>query len=99
MERNRLCVTHKGSTGLKPTVMYETLQVNWEVSGEGTYTSGGQKGNKTCGGRRRRRTPEEEEEQQHPFQKDHVDVTDFLDLLNRNVTPHLSPNPSDTLFD
>jgi hypothetical protein len=64
-----------------------------------TYTSGGQKGNKTCGGRRRRRTPEEEEEQQHPFQKDHVDVTNFLDLLNRNVTPHLSPNPSDTLFD
>ncbi len=34
---------------------------------------------------------EEEEEEQHPFQKDHVDVTNFLHLLNRSVTPPLSP--------
>ncbi len=32
---------------------------------------------------------EEEEEQQHPFQEDHVDVTNWLDLLNRIVTPPL----------
>jgi hypothetical protein len=36
---------------------------------------------------------EEEEEQQHPFQKDHVDFTNFLHLLNRRVTP---PLPSDS---
>jgi hypothetical protein len=35
--------------------MYETLQVNWEVSGEGTYTSGGRKGNITGENRTRRR--------------------------------------------
>jgi hypothetical protein len=29
---------------------------------------------------------EEEEEEQHPFQPDHVDVTNLLDLLNRSVT-------------
>ncbi len=34
---------------------------------------------------------DEEEEQQHPFQRDHVDVTNFLDPLNRNVTPPLPP--------
>jgi len=34
---------------------------------------------------------EEEEEQQHPFQEDHVDVTNFLYLLNRIVTPPLRP--------
>ena len=34
---------------------------------------------------------EEEEEKQHPFQEDHVDVTNFLDLLNRSVTPPLPP--------
>ncbi len=34
---------------------------------------------------------EEEEEEQHPFQQDHVDVTNFLHLLNRSVTPHLPP--------
>ncbi len=32
---------------------------------------------------------EEEEEQQHPFQEDHVDFTNWLDLLNRTVTPPL----------
>ena len=32
---------------------------------------------------------EEEEEEQHLFQEDHVDVTDFLHLLNRRVTPPL----------
>jgi NADH dehydrogenase FAD-containing subunit len=36
---------------------------------------------------------EEEEEQQHPFQKDLVDVTNFLHLFNRRVTP---PIPSDS---
>ena len=34
---------------------------------------------------------EEEEEEQHPFQQDHVDVTNLLDLFNRNVTPFPSP--------
>jgi hypothetical protein len=34
---------------------------------------------------------EEEEEQQHLFQQDHVDVTNFLNLLNRSVTPPLRP--------
>jgi hypothetical protein len=29
---------------------------------------------------------EEEEEDQHPFQEDHVDVTNWMDLLNRRVT-------------
>jgi hypothetical protein len=32
---------------------------------------------------------EEEEEQQHPFQEDHVDVTNLFHLLNRSVTPPL----------
>ena len=32
---------------------------------------------------------EEEEEEEHPFQEDHVDVTNCLDLLNRNMTPPL----------
>ena len=32
---------------------------------------------------------EEEEEEQHPFQEDHDDVTNLLDLLNRNVGPPL----------
>jgi hypothetical protein len=32
---------------------------------------------------------EEEEEDQHPFQEDHVDVTNWLDLLNRSITPPL----------
>ncbi len=41
---------------------------------------------------------EEEEEQQHPFQQDHDDVTNFLDLLNRSVTPPFPPHPSDTLL-
>jgi len=41
---------------------------------------------------------EEEEDQQHPFQSDHVDVTNFLHLLNRSVTPPSLPTPSDTLF-
>ena len=36
---------------------------------------------------------EEEEEQQDPFQQDHVEVTDLLNLLNRSVTP---PLPSDS---
>jgi hypothetical protein len=40
----------------------------------------------------------EEEDQQHVFQEDHPDVTNFLDLLNRIVTPPLPPNPIDTLF-
>ena len=31
----------------------------------------------------------EEEEEQHPFQQDHVDVTNLMDLLNRNVTAPL----------
>jgi hypothetical protein len=35
---------------------------------------------------------EEEEEQQDPFQQDHVEVTDFLHLLNRSVTPPLPPD-------
>ena len=35
---------------------------------------------------------EEEEEQQDPFQLDHVEVTDLLHLLNRSVTPPLSPD-------
>jgi hypothetical protein len=35
---------------------------------------------------------EEEEEQQDPFQQDHVDVTNLLHLLNRSVTPPLSPD-------
>jgi hypothetical protein len=29
---------------------------------------------------------EEERKEQHPFQEDHVDVTNWLDLLNRNMT-------------
>jgi hypothetical protein len=41
---------------------------------------------------------QEEEEDQRPFQEDHVDVTNFLHLLNRIVTTPLSPTPSDTLF-
>ncbi len=32
---------------------------------------------------------DEEEDQQHPFQEDHVDVTNWLDLLNRSVPPPL----------
>jgi hypothetical protein len=35
---------------------------------------------------------EEEEEQEDPFQQDHVEVTDLLDLLNRSVTPPLPPD-------
>ncbi len=35
---------------------------------------------------------EEEEDQQDPFQEDHVDVTNLLHLLNRSVTPPLSPH-------
>jgi len=35
---------------------------------------------------------EEEEEKQQPFQQDHVDVTNFLHLLNRSVTPPLPPD-------
>ncbi len=34
----------------------------------------------------------EEEEKQDPFQQDHVEVTDLLELFNRSVTP---PLPSD----
>ena len=34
---------------------------------------------------------DEEEDQQHPFQQDHDDVTNFLDLLNRSLTPPLPP--------
>ncbi len=34
---------------------------------------------------------EEEEEEEHPFQQDHVDVTNFLHLLNRSVTLPLPP--------
>ena len=44
---------------------------------------------------------EEEEQQQQTCQWDHVDsddVTNFLDLLNRSVTPPSPPSPSDTLF-
>ena len=29
---------------------------------------------------------EEEKEEQHPFQEDHVDVTNWMDLLNRSMT-------------
>jgi hypothetical protein len=36
---------------------------------------------------------EEEEDQQHPFQEDHVDVTNCLDLLNNRVT---SPSPRES---
>ena len=36
-------------------------------------------------------------ERQNPFQKDN-NVTNFLDLFNRNVTPPLPTNHSDTLF-
>jgi hypothetical protein len=41
-----------------------------------------------------RSEPEEEEQQQQeePFQQDHVEVTDFLHLLNRSVTPPLPPD-------
>jgi hypothetical protein len=51
---------------------------------------------RTTGGGSDRKEEEEEEQQeeeqeQHPFQQDHVDVTNFLDLLNRRVTPPLSP--------
>jgi hypothetical protein len=35
---------------------------------------------------------EEEEVQQDPFQEDHVDVTNLLQLINRNVTPPLPPD-------
>jgi hypothetical protein len=35
---------------------------------------------------------EEQEEQQDPFQKDHVEVTDLMHPLNRNVTPPLPPD-------
>jgi hypothetical protein len=35
---------------------------------------------------------EEEEEQQDPFKQDHVEVTYFLHLLNRSVTPPLPPD-------
>ncbi len=41
---------------------------------------------------------EDNEEEQNPIQKDNVDVTNFLHLLNRSVTPPLPTNPSDTLF-
>ena len=41
---------------------------------------------------------EEEKEQQHPFQEDHVDVTNWLNLLDRSMTPPSPVNPSDTLF-
>ena len=34
---------------------------------------------------------EDEDEEQNPFQQDHVDVTNVLHLLNRTVTPPLSP--------
>jgi len=33
---------------------------------------------------------EDKVEEENPFQKDNVDVTNFLHLLNRNVTPPLS---------
>ncbi len=36
---------------------------------------------------------EEEEEEQRPFHEDHVDVTNWLDLLNRSVT-HPLPHES-----
>ena len=41
---------------------------------------------------------EEEEAEQHPFQEDHVDVTNWLDLLNRRSHPPSPVNPIDTLF-
>ena len=34
---------------------------------------------------------DEEEDQQDPFLEDHVDVTNFLHLLNRSVTLPLPP--------
>jgi hypothetical protein len=34
----------------------------------------------------------------HSFQEDHVDVTNWMDLLNRSVTTHSPVNPSDYLF-
>ncbi len=40
-----------------------------------------------CGQEEEEVEEEEEEEEEHPFQEDHVDVTNWLDLLNRNVTP------------
>jgi hypothetical protein len=36
---------------------------------------------------------EEEEEEKHPFQEEHVDVTNWLDLLDRSMTP---PLPSES---
>ncbi len=47
------------------------------------------KGSKGGGGEEE----EEEEEDQHPFQQDHVDVTN-LQHLNRSVTPPLTPDSS-----
>jgi hypothetical protein len=41
---------------------------------------------------------EEEEEDEEQYQEDHVDVTNWMDLLNRSVTPPSPVNPSDTLF-
>jgi hypothetical protein len=38
---------------------------------------------------------EEEEEEQHPFQEDHVDVTNWLYLLDRSMTP---PLPRESYF-
>ena len=35
---------------------------------------------------------EEEEEEQDPLQEDHVDVTNLLHVLNRSVTPPLTPD-------
>jgi hypothetical protein len=42
-----------------------------------------------CGQEEEEEVEEEEEEEQHPFQEDHVDVTNWLDLLNRSITPPL----------
>ncbi len=42
-------------------------------------------------GRGQEEEEEEEEEEQHPFQQDHADVSNVLDLLNRSVTPPPPP--------
>ncbi len=42
-----------------------------------------------CGQEEEEVEEEEEEEDQHPFQEDHVDVTNWLDLHNRSITPPL----------
>ncbi len=73
-----LCVDNEWSTGLKPTV---------GRGGNGDDDS--MQDDDDEGEVFEEEEEEEEEEQQHPFQENHVDVTNWKDLLNRIVTPPL----------